>query len=102
MIRPVCVRTRTGRRLFPRLTEWLSAVSDPRNPDLCACSNASILWTGILLFVWRLAARRQVRFHLQTPPLIQRRGILSGQPLSSVPHGDTLDDYPSPPLPPSI
>jgi len=75
----------------PRLSERFNALSDPRNAALTDYSTASLLWTGILMFVCRLGARRQIQHVLNTPNAVSYLRELSGQDdLKRVPHGDTL------------
>ena len=51
---------------------------------------AGCLFTGILLFVCRLGARRQIALRLNTPAAAQLFNTLFGDP--KVPHGDTIRD----------
>jgi hypothetical protein len=48
------------------------------------------LWTVIVMYVFRLGARRQIRFRLQTPEVVARVRQLTGDEVDSVPHGDTV------------
>jgi hypothetical protein len=68
-------------------------VPDPRKParpgDIDYCP-ASLLFTGVLMFVCRLGARRQVRLLLHTVFAVETFKKLFG--VSGVPHGDTMND----------
>jgi len=65
-------------------------VPDPRDPGLIRYKIQALLWTGILMFVLRLGARRQIQFRLHTPNVVARVKRLTGQDVDTVPHGDTL------------
>jgi len=65
-------------------------VPDPRDPGLIRYKIQTLLWTGILMFVLRLGARRQIQFRLHTPNVVARVKRLTGQDVDTVPHGDTL------------
>jgi len=61
---------------------------------LITYSVLSLVWTALLMFVFRLQARRQIRFRLQTPQALQRlKGLAGQEDLESVAHGDTVKDY---------
>jgi hypothetical protein len=77
----------------PRWTEWLRAVPDRRDAELITYSVQTLLWAAILMFVFRLGARRQIPFRLQTPEAVLRLKRLTGEDLDGVPHGDTIEDY---------
>jgi len=80
-------------RLFPRLTQWLRALPDRRDPDGCDYSNAALAWTAILMYGGRLGARRQIKYLLDTDGGRARLGELCVEAVPAVPHGDTVDDY---------
>jgi len=65
-------------------------VPDLRDPELLRYKIQTLLWTGILMFVLRLGARRQIQFRLRTPQVAARMKHVTGQDLDTVPHGDTL------------
>ena len=65
-------------------------VTDPRHPLYITYPLASVLTTGVLLFVLRMGARRQVTLLLrQNGPSRAKFQTLFG--VASVPHGDTLE-----------
>jgi hypothetical protein len=72
---------------FPPL---LAGVCDPRRPAKIFYSLPSLLFTGVLLFVCRLGARRQVSLLLRTPAAAEKLLTLFG--VDGVPHGDTLEN----------
>ena len=63
---------------------------DPRDPELARYKIQTLLWTGVLMFVLRLGARRQIQFRLHPPNVAARAKRLTGQDVDTVPHGDTL------------
>ena len=49
-----------------------------------------LVWAGILLFLFRLGARRRLRFDLSSPAGIANLNRLAGTDLEAIPHPDTL------------
>lgn len=72
---------------FPRLFQ---AVMDPRNPLLITYPLPMVLATGVLMFLMRLGARRQVQHWLRGngPSAAKFEALFD---LAQCPHGDTLD-----------
>ena len=65
-------------------------VTDPRHPDHITYPLPAVLATGVLLFLLRLGARRQVQLMLrQNGPASAKFEGLFG--VETVPHGDTLE-----------
>lgn len=62
----------------------------PRHPKALKYSVACCLFTGILLFLCRLGARRQIALRLNTSAAARLFNTLFGA--SKVPHGDTIRD----------
>ena len=50
----------TTQHFFGSFTHLFAGVSDPRRPELITYPLAAVLFTGVLMFVCRLGARRQV------------------------------------------
>jgi hypothetical protein len=72
---------------FPRLFQ---SVHDPRRPELITYSLPHVLATGVLLFLLRLGARRQVQHWFRgNGPSAAKFEALFG--VAQCPHGDTLD-----------
>jgi hypothetical protein len=65
-------------------------VTDGRNPDLISYPLASLLCTGVLLFLFRLGSRRQIQYQLRENGASQAK-LGSWFEVATVPHGDTLD-----------
>ena len=69
---------------------FLSApVSDPRHPKRITYPVSCLLFAGMLIFLYRLRSRRQVKFLLQQGPSAQ--SLLTLFQVPACPHGDTLD-----------
>ena len=72
--------------VFPPL---FAKVPDPRNPQKIIYPLASLLCAGVLMFLFRLKARRQIGLLLRNAPSIDTFHILFG--VKRFPHGDTLE-----------
>ena len=72
--------------VFPPL---FAKVPDPRNPQKIIYPLASLLCVGVLMFLFRLKARRQIGLLLRNAPSIDKFHILFG--VKRFPHGDTLE-----------
>lgn len=65
-------------------------VTDPRNPNLITYPLVSLLCTGVLMFLFRLGARRQINHKLRgNGPSQDKLEAWFG--IEEVPHGDTLN-----------
>jgi hypothetical protein len=65
-------------------------VTDGRNPDLISYPLASLLCTGVLLFLFRLGSRRQIQYQLRENGASQTK-MATWFEVAAVPHGDTLN-----------
>jgi len=65
-------------------------VSDPRNPNLIIYPLASLLFTGMFLFVCRLGSRRGVKDKLRENGASQAK-FAAWFGIETIPHGDTLN-----------
>jgi len=72
------------------LGKSLDALPDFRNPELRVYPARHLVWAGILLFLFRLGARRRLRFDLSSPAGIANLNRLAGTDLKAIPHPDTL------------
>lgn len=69
---------------------YLAGIDDPRDPDKIIYPLPCLLFTGLLMFLCQLAARRQVALKFRDdPPSVANFARLFGVP--NAPHGDTLD-----------
>lgn len=69
---------------------WLAGLDDPRDPGKIIYPLPSLLFTGILMFLCHLGARRQVNHKLRdNAPAAANFAQLFG--VRTIPHGDTLN-----------
>jgi hypothetical protein len=81
----------TVHHFFGGFQRLFANVPDPRHPALITYPLASVLATGMLLFLLRLGARRQVNLMLrQNGPSSAKFQALFH--VETCPHGDTLDE----------
>jgi hypothetical protein len=80
----------TTQHFFGSFTHLFAGVSDPRRPELIIYPLAQVLFTGVLMFVCRLGARRQVglMFRDNAPSVSKFEALFQ---VARCPHGDTLD-----------
>jgi len=81
---------KTLRHFFPNFRSWLSSVSDPRDPRFTVYPIQYELAAGILLFLTKLGARRQMRFQFRTPTFIRNLNALCGTSCKTMLDPDTL------------
>ena len=80
----------TVQHFFGGFGRLFGTVIDPRHPVYITYPLPAVLATGVLLFLLRLGARRQVTLLLrQNGPAAAKFQALFG--VATVPHGDTLD-----------
>lgn len=84
---------RTVRRFFPSLRRCLDALGDFRDPRLVIYPARSLLWSGVLLFLFRLGARRRLRFELHSPAGVENLNRIAETSIEQIPHPDTLAYY---------
>lgn len=79
----------TVQRLFGGFDRLFQSVTDPRHPAYITYPLPAVMATGVLKFLLRLGARRQVGNLLRrNGPSAAKYQILFG--VASCPHGDTL------------
>jgi len=82
--------TRTVFHYFGGWQAIFKGVSDGRNPELITYPLEGVLSAGVLMFVFRLGARRQITHNLRgNAPSQAKFGAWFG--VEEVPHGDTLN-----------
>lgn len=85
---------KTFTHFFGSIDKRLGQLPDPRNPQRpedIDYSVASLVFTGVLMFVCRLGARRQIRLLLHTIFLVDTFKKLFAK-TEGVAHGDTVND----------
>lgn len=79
---------------FPEFNEWMSLIKDHRHPLLITYLQKTLIWTGLMMYLTRRGARRQIGIELREGNCFEGLKELSGQRnLEQVPHGDTLEYY---------
>jgi len=82
---------KTVRHFFPDFSTQLKRISDPRSEPKIVYPLPYLVWVGILLFLLKLGARRQIHHLLNEPSVVTHLNALTGECLEEVPHGDTLE-----------
>ena len=80
----------TAQHFFGGFPGLFSGVSDPRNPNKIIYPLPSLAFAGVLMFLYRLEARRQIGLLLRNGPSVDKFQALFG--VETFPHGDTVDD----------
>lgn len=81
---------KTMRHFFPSFRNWLEQIEDPRMKLMIDYSLPSVIWVGIMLFLMKIEARRQINFRFNTPEFISHINFLAGTDLEKMLHSDTL------------
>lgn len=79
----------TLHHFFGGLSPLFAHVTDPRDPLKITYPLASLAFAGMMMFLFRLQARRQIGLLLRNGPSIRKFQALFN--VESFPHGDTLD-----------
>jgi len=81
---------KSTRHYFGEFADLFHPVHDPRNPEFITYPLAAIGFTGMLMFLCRLGARRQINHMLRSNgPSAAKFQALFG--VESCPHGDTVN-----------
>lgn len=81
---------KTLRHFLPNFVSWLAATPDPRDPRFTVYPIAYVLGSGLLLFLAKLGARRQIGFQFKTPAFIRNLNYFCGTSCKTMLHSDTL------------
>lgn len=81
---------KTVHHFFPKLSDWLNGVKDPRQQKKIEYSPSEVLWAGVLMFVCKLGARRQLNFEFGTREFLLNFQRLTGEPAQGVCCSDTV------------
>jgi hypothetical protein len=87
------VLARTVNHFFPDFRHWLGQRTDTRDRVRTIYGTAFLAWMGLLLFMLRLGARRQVQHELDSPEGLDNLNALSGCRQDGIAHGDTLNHF---------
>lgn len=77
----------------------MAKAKDTRVQERCTYAGPSLLWTGLLLYLGRMGARRQINYELDTPAAVANLNRLSGDTQERAPDHGTLAHYLSHVLP---
>lgn len=80
----------TVQHFFGGVAGLFHGVSDPRHPAYITYSLPTVLWAGVLLFLCRLGARRQIALLLRNNGGVAAKFAALFE-LAACPHGDTLN-----------
>lgn len=87
----ITIFIKTVEHFFGSFIRIFRGINDPRDPGSTTYSLASLCFAGVLMFLLRLGARRQVTHMLrENEPSRQKFEVLFN--VESFPHGDTLND----------
>ena len=75
------------------MRSWLRQVRETRQQAKTEYAAPFLLWTGLMLFLLKLGARRQIAFELDSPMALENLNRLAGSHQKTVPHSDTLDHF---------
>lgn len=84
------VLAQTVAHFFPKWNRWVGALRDPRDPLRIIYPARFLVWTGLLLFLCKLGARRQLLFTAHAPTFLTNLNVLAETRLEQVEHPDTL------------
>ena len=80
----------TVKHFFGSWKKIFAEVSDPRDENLVTYPLSSLLFTGTMMYLLRLGARRQINFDLRDNENVEEK-YLSLCGVGEVPHGDTVN-----------
>jgi hypothetical protein len=80
----------TVQHFFGSWQAIFKGVCDVRHPDLITYPLASLLCTGVLMFIFRLGSRRQIKYQLGENGPSQAK-LEAWFDVATIPHGDTLN-----------
>ena len=76
---------------FPDFFTRLKAIKDPRDKNKITYELKDLTLTGLLLFVLKLGARRQIKYQLNKGNVVETLKRVFGYRAEKIPHGDTLN-----------
>ena len=68
----------------------MKSVGDTRHPFRIVYPLPVLIWVGVLMFVGKLGARRQITYRFKTQEFIQHLNYLGQANCKTLAHGDTL------------
>ena len=86
----ICIFISTAKHYFGSFRRLFSRVTDPRNPHQITYPLPCLAFSGILMFLCHLKARRQIGLFLRNGPSASKLHSIFA--VETSPHGDTLND----------
>lgn len=86
----ICALIATAKHFFGPFSCFFSGVTDPRNPLQITYPLPGLAFSGILMFLCHLKARRQIGLLLRNGPSASKFHSIFA--VETCPHGDTLND----------
>ena len=83
---------KTTYHFFPNLLSWINTIKDPRDTAKTNYPLKDLILVGLLLFIFKLGARRQIKFRLNDPILIKNLQCVFQYKSEKMSHGDTLNE----------
>ena len=80
----------TTHQYFGKWESIFKGVKDARNPDLITYPIEGLLCTGVLMFMFRLGSRRQIKYQMRDNGPSETK-FATWFDVEKVPHGDTLN-----------
>lgn len=82
---------KTIKHFFPEYSGWIKNMKDPRNKNMITYELPAIIWTGTLLFLLKLSARRQINYEFNEKEMIKNIEVLAKSDMDRIPHDGTLE-----------
>ncbi len=87
------ILAKTLAHFFPQWRAWLRRLRDRRDPTRIIYPPSFLVTTGLLLFLLKLGARRQLRFACATPAMLDNVNSLADTRVAQIEHPDTLEYF---------
>jgi hypothetical protein len=81
---------KTLKHFFPGMRHWLDGMPDPRGPSRVIYSLRFLFWSGVLMFLFHLSARRRLRHDLNSENGLPNLNTIAQTQLETLAHPDTL------------
>ncbi len=81
---------KTTHRFSPSAGSWRKLLADPRRRMMIQFEARFLVCTAICLYLFRLGARRRLRFELRSPQALRNVNRLAGTRQQKMPHDDTV------------
>lgn len=82
---------KTIKHFFPEYRSWLKSMKDPRNKNMLTYELPAMIWVGVLLFLLKLGARRQLNYEFESEEMVKNVEVLAKEKIERIPHDGTLE-----------